>query len=292
MTSIGVDLHMHSYKSDGALSPKDLINLAVHNGGQLLALTDHDTTEGLADARETAKDLGIWWWNGVEISVSWGKHTIHIVGLGIDSGNSILNNALDHLRSGRWIRAKAMADGLASVGIYGALEGALALNQDRKDNISRTHFARYLVQEGVCPNTQSVFKRFLTEGKPGFVPTVWADLDRAIYWIQQAGGYAVLAHPGRYKMSRSKLVSLINAFRSYGGVAIEVVSSSHTASQVNDLSILTQQFELMASSGSDFHALGEIWRQVGKTPTLKKSLTPIWTLHPNYLDIQETLNMS
>jgi predicted metal-dependent phosphoesterase TrpH len=285
MASLAIDLHTHSTYSDGSLSPKALVHLAHQHGARLMALTDHDTLDGLEEGAEAAAALGILWWHGVEISVLWGKHTVHIVGLGVNPKDPSLKAHLAQLQELRWMRAQQMAESLDKHGIRGSLAGALQHSGNSKNTISRTHFARFLINEGHASSMAQVFKKFLTEGKPGFVPTQWASLQEAVEWITQAGGYAVLAHPGRYDMKRSKLITLLDEFRRYGGCGMEVISSSHTPRQTQELTILADQFSLMGSLGSDFHAPQETWRCVGKNPALPACLTPIWCKHPDYLSL-------
>ena len=292
MNRIGVDLHMHSYHSDGEWSPQALVDQGHRVGARLMALTDHDTLDGLEEGEHCAREKNIFWWNGVEISVSWGKYTIHVLGLGIDRSHADLYDHLFALRKKRWLRAQEMAQGLADVGIPGSLEGALRYCHGEKERISRTHFARFLVEVGRAKQVGDVFKHFLKEGKPGFVPTQWASLAEAISWIQDACGYAVLAHPGRYPMSRRKLLTLINEFQILGGKGLEVVSSSHSAQQVQDFHIIAQQYSLMGSVGSDFHSPKDSWRILGYNPPLMSCLSPIWSLHPDHEAINQELMCS
>ena len=191
------DLHCHSTISDGTLTPTELVQRAAGRGVKFLALTDHDDIDGLEEARAAATSAGLTLINGVEISVSWRKHTLHIVGLNIDPTHQPLLDGLAHVRSGRGERAKKMADELAKVGIGGVLQGAYR-HASNVNMIGRAHFARYLVEAGHCKDMKSVFKRYLVTGKPGYVPHQWAALSDVITWIKGAGGVAVIAHPGRY----------------------------------------------------------------------------------------------
>ncbi|EEG07593.1 3',5'-nucleoside bisphosphate phosphatase [Pseudogulbenkiania ferrooxidans] len=270
-----IDLHFHSLFSDGALSPAEVIRRGAERGATLLALTDHDCTAGLAEAAATARNCGVSFLNGVEISVSWGKHTVHIVGLGIDPDHDALAAGLQGIRDGRINRARAMAESLAKVGIEGAFEGASALC-DNLEMIGRTHVARYLVSSGHVKDVRSVFRKYLTPGKPGYVPHEWASLADAVGWICSAGGIAVIAHPGRYDMGRTLTERLIFDFKDAGGEAIEVASGSHSLDDLHKYALIAQRYDLLASAGSDFHAPGEGGRDVGRTDDLPPICRPVW----------------
>ena len=230
MHLINADLHCHSQVSDGTLSPEALAERAFAQGVELWSLTDHDEVSGQQRAREAALALGMDYLTGTEISVSFIGETVHIVGLGFDAENEALRAGLAATRSGRRERARQMAAGLAQLGIAGAFEGALRYVAN-PDLISRTHFARFLVDSGVCPDTHSVFRRYLTPGNPGYVPHRWAGLGEAVRWIRDAGGVAVIAHPARYRFTPTEEYALITEFIAHGGVAIEVVTGSHSASE-------------------------------------------------------------
>ena len=270
------DLHCHSTASDGVLSPRALVERAASMGVQVLALTDHDELAGLDEARAVAEEVGIRLVQGVEISITWAGHTLHVVGLNVDSDDPILGRGLASNRGGRAERARRMADELARMGIPGALEGAykFAGNQDL---IGRTHFARFLVERGVVKDVKTVFRKFLVKGKPGYVPHQWASLEEALVWIRAAGGQSVLAHPGRYQMGREKMRLLLSEFKHLGGDAIEVVTGSHTPDQVPVYADLAVEFDLMASVGSDFHAPGEGGRELGRLPALPTRCRPLWS---------------
>jgi predicted metal-dependent phosphoesterase TrpH len=270
------DLHCHSTASDGVLSPRALVERAASMGVHVLALTDHDELRGLDEAWAVADELGIRLVRGVEISISWGGHTIHVVGLNVDSDDPILARGLASNRGGRAERARRMADELARLGIPGALEGAYTF-AGNQDLIGRTHFARFLVERGVVKDVKTVFKKFLVKGKPGYVPHQWASLEEALVWIRAAGGQAVLAHPGRYQMGREKMRLLLSEFKHLGGDAIEVVTGSHTPDQVPVYADLAVEFDLMASVGSDFHAPGEGGRELGRLPALPTRCRPLWS---------------
>ncbi|BEV73633.1 PHP domain-containing protein [Paludibacterium sp. THUN1379] len=272
-----IDLHFHSCASDGALAPAEVIRRAHEREATLVALTDHDCLAGLDEARSTAAALGLPFLNGVEASVSWGSkaQTVHIVGLGFDAGNAALRAGLDSVRRGRIERAHEMAAQLARVGIDGAFEGAMAFCAN-PDQISRTHFARFLVESGRVKDVRTVFRKYLTPGKPGYVPHHWAALADAVGWIVGAGGVAVIAHPGRYDMGRTLTERLINEFKDAGGEAIEVASGSHSLDDMHKYALIAQRFELWSSAGSDFHAPGEGCRDVGRTDDLPPICRPVW----------------
>jgi predicted metal-dependent phosphoesterase TrpH len=272
---LNVDLHSHSTISDGVLSPTEVAQRAKAQGVHVWALTDHDEVSGIAEARQAAHDLGLKFVTGVEISVTWANCTIHIVGLQIDETNPTLIAGLKKTRSGRDTRGRDMADGLAKVGIPNAFEGALKY-VGNPDLISRSHFARYLIEIGVCPDVSSVFRNYLTEGKPGFVPHRWATLSDALAWIHAAGGVAVVAHPGRYNLSPLAMQEFLSEFKRLGGVGIEVVTGSHTPDQFDEYALVAERYGFMASRGSDFHEPGYALTELGQLPSLPKNLVPIW----------------
>lgn len=273
------DLHCHSTASDGVLTPAALVQRAREQGVDILALTDHDELSGLAEARAMAGGGPLELVPGVEISITWGRATVHVVGLQVDPQEPFLVHGLATNRGGRRIRAQRMADELAKVGIPGALEGAYAYALN-KDLIGRTHFARFLVDNGVVKDVKTVFKKFLVKGKPGYVEHEWASLTQAVHWIHAAGGQAVIAHPGRYNFGREKLRLLLSEFKDLGGEAIEVVTGSHTADQVPVFAELAREFGFLASVGSDFHAPGEGGRELGRLMgnpmRLPEGCTPVW----------------
>jgi len=269
------DLHSHSTASDGVLSPPDLVSRAAQQGVDVLALTDHDEVRGVIAARVVAAEHAIELVAGVEISVTWAGRTIHIVGLRVDPEYPALLEGLRGNRSGRQDRAQRMADALAGAGISGSMEGArlLAANEEL---ISRTHFARFMVEQGYVKNMKTVFKKFLVRGKPGYVNHQWASLAEAIGWIHAAGGVAVLAHPGRYEMGKEKMALLMAEFKELGGEAIEVVTGSHTPEQVPVFAAYAERYGLLASVGSDFHAPGEGGRELGRLAPLPARCIPVW----------------
>jgi predicted metal-dependent phosphoesterase TrpH len=270
------DLHCHSTYSDGLLPPAEVVRLAASCRVDVLALTDHDETAGLAEARAAAQEAGITLVNGAELSVTWEGQTIHVVALGIDPANATLCAGLADVRSGRDSRARRIADSLAAAGIPDALEGARAYVTS-EPLISRTHFARFLAETGHVRDVKEAFKRFLTLGKPGYVPHAWAALPEALSWIRAAGGDAVIAHPGRYKISTADMRRLLAEFRDNGGAAIEVLSPSHTPAQNEQYATLARVFGLKGSCGSDYHGPGESWMEFGDLPPLPAGTTPVWS---------------
>ncbi len=276
------DLHCHSNISDGTLTPTQLVERAAERGVKVLALTDHDDIDGLGEAQAVANRNGMTFINGVEISVSWRTHTLHIVGLGIDPNYLPLQSGLKHVRSGRGARAQKMSDELAKIGIGGVLQGAYRFTNN-PNMIGRTHFARYLVEAGHCKDMKGVFTRYLVKGKPGYVPHEWATLQDAIAWISGSGGIAVLAHPGRYmvgrhSMGKKTMHELLTEFVELGGQALEVVTGSHTPEQYAEFARYAAEFGLACSCGSDFHGPGESYRDMGRLPDLPLGCRPVWDL--------------
>ncbi len=274
-TGVNADLHCHSTVSDGTLSPEQLAERAQGNGVQLWSLTDHDEVGGQQRARAAANALGLDYLTGTEISVTFAGETVHIVGLGFDADDAQLGAGLTATRGGREQRAREMAADLARVGIPGAYEGALKY-VGNPELISRTHFARFLVETRVCGDTGEVFRRFLTEGRPGFVPHRWARLGDAVRWITEAGGLAVVAHPGRYRFSPTEEYALFTEFQAHGGEGVEVVTGSHSVSEYAKYADLARELGLVASRGSDFHSPGESRIDLGGLPPLPAGLTPVW----------------
>ena len=268
------DLHCHSTVSDGLLSPPELVAHAAKRGVKVLALTDHDDLGGLHIAREAALQHGIQFINGVEISVTWKRRTLHIVGLKVDANNVALKAALDGVRIGRDERAQEMGADLARVGIHGAYEGAKALA--KQSIITRTHFARFLVDNGHAKDTKSVFKKYLVKGKPGFKEHEWMNLKSAVDLINAAGGQAVIAHPGRYDLGTINMLLLMHEFRSLGGTAIEVVTGSHTPPQYQQFAKIAHKFSLKSSLGSDYHGSGISYMEMGCIPDLPDGCVPVW----------------
>lgn len=272
---LNVDLHCHSSVSDGVMTPSEVAARAKANGVDVWALTDHDEIGGVAEARSAARDLGLNYVTGVEISASWAGHTLHIVGLHVDETNESLVQGLATTRTGRTRRAQDIALDLEKAGIPDAYQGALKF-VGNPDLISRMHFARYISELGICANPAEVFGKYLTSGKPGYVPHRWASLADAVKWIHEAGGISVMAHPGRYKLSETEFSVLLDEFKQLGGMAIEVTTGSHTPEQYVQYAKLAQQYGFLASRGSDFHGPGESRVDLGKLPPLPVGVKPVW----------------
>lgn len=284
------DLHTHSTGSDGTLTPTALIDLASSCGVEVLALTDHDTTDGVEEALAAAGRRGMRLIPGVELSVTWGGHTIHVVGLRIDPSNADLQLGLAGLLEFRHWRAEEIGRRLAKAGIEGAYAGAKALSSGRL--VGRTHFARFLVQRRLAVDERAVFKHFLVNGKPGHVPGAWATLESAIGWIRAAGGQAVIAHPARYKLTRTRLLGLLGEFRELGGAGLEVVSGSHSRDDIFAFAHVAREQRLLASAGTDFHGpqlavSGHPWVSLGRLPALPEGCSPLWSDWPEVRDIRE-----
>lgn len=270
-----VDLHSHSTVSDGVFAPDQVATRAHKNGVELWALTDHDEVGGLALAEQTARNLGMGFVPGVEVSVTFLGKTVHIVGLGIDYHSQDLVDALRYVRSGRWQRAQRIADALEAMGVDNALEEAVAYATN-PELVSRTHFARFLVDKGYCATIQDVFSQYLGDQAPAFVPMQWATLDEALRWINGAGGVAVIAHPGRYDFDTLQFDLLFAQFKEWGGVGIEVVTGSHAPHQYQQYAQIAKRYGFEASVGSDFHGPAEGRLDLGQLPDLPPGLTPIW----------------
>ncbi len=288
-TYLNADLHCHSVVSDGTLTPEALAARAKANGVELWALTDHDEIGGQMRAAAAAAANGMAYLTGTEISVTFANETVHIVGLGFDATNPLIVNGLAKTRGGRGERAMEMSDGLAKVGIKGAYDGALTFVSN-PELISRTHFARFLVESGVCKDTYEVFRKYLTEGKPGYVPHRWASLGDAVGWITQSGGVAVIAHPGRYKFTANEEFALFSEFKTHGGQGVEVVTGSHTTAEYVEYAAVAKEFGMAASRGSDFHSPDESRIDLGTLPMLPGDLMPVWELVKD--KIQPTLQSS
>ena len=273
--TLNADLHCHSVVSDGTLTPEGLAARAKAAGVELWSLTDHDEIGGQQRAIDAAQAIGLPYLTGTEISVSFAGRVVHIIGLGFDHLAPEMIEGLRSTRGGREARARQMAAGLAEVGIHGAFEGALKY-VGNPELISRTHFARFLVDAGHCSDISEVFRRFLTEGKPGFVPHKWAALRDAVGWITRAGGIAVIAHPGRYGFTPTEEYALITEFMAHGGRGIEVVTGSHTPAEFVQYADTAVEFGLLASRGSDFHSPDESRIDLGALPPLAAKLTPVW----------------
>jgi predicted metal-dependent phosphoesterase TrpH len=261
--------------SDGTLTPEQLAARAKANGVELWSLTDHDEISGQERAIAAARAQGLKYLTGTEISVTFANKTVHIVGLGFDHTHPAMIQGLHNTRGGRSERAQEMAEGLAKVGIHGAFEGALKF-VGNPELISRTHFARFLVESGAGQDTHEVFRTYLTEGKPGFVPHRWATLKNAVQWITEAQGMAIIAHPGRYDFTANEEYALFTEFKAHGGQGVEVVTGSHTVPEYVEYADMAREFNLFASRGSDFHSPDESRIDLGTLPWLPGQLTPVW----------------
>jgi predicted metal-dependent phosphoesterase TrpH len=277
VTPSNFDFHCHSIVSDGLLLPAEVARRAAANGVDTWALTDHDDIDGLPEARAAAEAAGMRWVSGVEISIEWRGTPIHIVGLGFDPENPALVGGLEELRRGRVERAKRMGDALAAIGIHGVYEGALKFVTNAS-LISRAHFARYLVSIGIARDVPGVFQYYLTPGKPGYVDHRWATLADALDWIESAGGVAVVAHPGRYKMSGADMRRFLDEFKDLGGQGIEVTCGSHSPDHILHFARLARHYAFHASRGSDFHGPEESYVDLGRLPSLPEDLKPVWRL--------------
>ncbi|UJW81593.1 3',5'-nucleoside bisphosphate phosphatase [Hydrogenophaga sp. SL48] len=274
---LNADLHCHSVVSDGTLTPEALAQRAKANGVELWALTDHDEIGGLDRAMAAARQAGLPYLTGVEVSVTFANVTVHIIGLGFDHTDPALVAGLKQTRGGREERARDMGADLAKVGIPGAYEGAMKY-VGNPELISRSHFARYIVEAGFCTDTNAVFRKYLAEGKPGFVPHRWANLGDAVGWITGAGGVAVVAHPGRYKFTANEEFALFTEFKAHGGQGVEVVTGAHGQADYVKYAEFCREFDLLASRGSDFHSPDESHTDLGLLPSLPGGVRPVWEL--------------
>ncbi len=271
-----IDLHTHSQASDGRLAPAELVRRAAQFGVEILALTDHDGIDGLNEARQSAIELGIEFINGIELSVTWHKCTIHIVGLNFAMDHTPLQEGIQQLQDFRAVRAREIANKLEESGIKGAYEGAQSFSGGKM--LGRMHFAQFLVAQGHAKNIGSVFKKFLVANKPGYITGNWASLENAVQWIIGAGGVAVIAHPARYKLTRTQLRKLMTDFKVAGGQAIEVVSGCPCVNEINTMACHANDFDFYASLGSDFHDPDFTWIKLGHLPSLPKKCKPVWDL--------------
>jgi predicted metal-dependent phosphoesterase TrpH len=273
--ALNIDLHSHSFESDGELPPAAVAARAHQNGVDWWSLSDHDETRGLTEAAEAASQLGMGFIPGVEISANFCEKTIHIVGLNIDPQHPVLAEGLARIRQTRVDRARKVAQLLTDCGITDAWEGALS-HVDNPNLISRVHFARHLLDQGHVKTLQQAFDRYLGDGKRAFVPTQWVPLAQAVQWICAAGGKAVLAHPGRYRYKPAQADALFSAFKEAGGQGIEVITGSHSPAQYDYYSRVALSYGFEASRGSDFHAPGAGRVDLGRMPDLPANLTPVW----------------
>lgn len=268
------DLHLHSHFSDGMLAPSALVQRARAAGVDVMALTDHDCTDGVAEAAAAAQAIGMRLVPGVEVSVTWQQMTIHVVGLGVRADDTVLSQGLERLVQQRRERARAIAQKLDKRKIHDAYDGAARLAGGVI--IGRTHFARFLVREGYVTDAGQAFKQYLVRGGAAYVPVQWATLDEAVGWIRAAGGQAVIAHPARYKLTSGKLRKLLAEFRDCGGAAIEVVGCGQAAQTTSHLAGLANEFGLAASVGSDFHGPDQPWIEPGRLAPLPDGCVPVW----------------
>ena len=269
-----VDLHNHSYYSDGVLSPSEVVGIANEAGCDLFSLTDHDTTGGVVEAQMEADRLGVKLLNGVEISAFWRNMTIHVVGLGIDLNNDKLQEGLSHNQHLRKDRAEKIALGLWRSGIKDALEKTQQLS--KTSMLTRTHFAQMLIKEGYCKDMKSVFRRYLTGKKPGGVRVEWKSIDEVVDWIHAARGKAIIAHPFRYRMTHTKIKNMLNDFKEVSGDGIEVVTATSTEEELSLSNQWSEQYKLLASCGSDFHGWPNQRIRIGGLRDLPNLDNAVW----------------
>ena len=276
--TLTIDLHMHSTASDGVLSPTELVNLCHENNVQVMALTDHDTIEGQAEAKIAANKKDIILISGIEMTASWNKKVVHIIGLNIDLENSVLKTSLLELKQQRLNRAERIAKKLEGAGILGTLDGAKKFSDNGL--ITRPHFAQYLVEQGHAKDNQDAFKRYLGHKKKAYVSTEWPSMETVLTTINQAGGVAVLAHPLRYKLTASWMRRLLARFKDLGGQGMEVVCGYYTPAEVETSIAYALKFNLMGSVGSDYHGHSQYSNKPGMISPLASSITPVWSLLP------------
>lgn len=271
------DLHCHSTASDGELTPPELYAMARESGVELLALTDHDTVDGVSALMETEHPgPPCRLVSGVEISTVWYKRSVHVVGLNFDLDSPLMREALAGQREVRFDRARRIGRKLAQRGIDGAYEGALRLAENAAP--CRPHFARWLVEQGLCEDGKQAFSRYLDSGKLSGINNNWPGLEQAVSWIVGAGGVAVLAHPEDYRLTRSKLRALLRDFVAAGGGAMELAGAGKADATAQTIEALCREFELHASVGSDYHGASQRWRRLGKTRPMPAELAPVWEL--------------
>jgi predicted metal-dependent phosphoesterase TrpH len=271
------DLHTHTLMSDGTLAAEDLLQRAEQQGVELLAITDHDTVAAYQLGQAYLDENPLCQLRlvaGVEFSCVWGKMLVHIVGLNIDLDNAELAAGLLEQARARDDRGRLIGEKLAKLGFEGAFEGAAEFSGGGQ--IGRPHFARYLVEQGHVKDFQQAFKKYLGAGKPGDVKTLWPAMQTVVQWIAASGGVAVIAHPQRYKMTATKLRALMADFKAAGGQAIEVISGSQDKSVTEHMVRLCDQYQFLASIGSDFHRPGAAWSELGCSGQLPAGVTPVW----------------
>ena len=269
-----VDLHCHSTASDGTLTPAELVAAMASAGVELMALTDHDTVAGLDDGRAAATRHGLHWINGIELSARWGQQTIHVVGLGIDPSSATLQARIRATQTIREQRAERIAHKLAGIGVHDPL--ARATQAANGGQITRTHFARLLVDDGLCKDMKRAFKQYLGAGKPAYVSAPWPAMAEVIADIHAAGGQAVLAHPMRYGMSATKRRLLLDAFVTAGGDALEISCGPNTVSADQVSAADAKRLGLMGSVGSDFHDPAQGWIRLDRVRHMPSGITPVW----------------
>ncbi len=271
------DLHSHSTASDGALSPQELVNRAKENGVTTLALTDHDTTDGLADAQKEAELVQLRFIAGIELSVQWEKQCLHVVGLNIDSQHDALQTVIRTCEIMRLERAEKIALKLEKKGIFGALAAIQNVVGDG-GMITRSHFADFLVSRCHVATPQEAFDRYLADGKAAYVPTIWTPLESAVKAICESGGIPIVAHPMRYKLTATRMKKLLGAFKNMGGQGMEIVTGRYNPDEIRILGNYAKQFELVGSVGSDFHSPANQWIELGRLAPLPASVKPVWEL--------------
>lgn len=247
---------------------------AKMRGVAVLALTDHDTIAGLRAAQQAADENGLVLINGIEFSSHWGRNGVHVVGLGIDLQSEALCSAIAFQQQARIDRARAISERLAKLGFSGALAGAQELAGNAV--VGRPHFAHYLVKIGAAKHVQGAFKKFLGAGKSADVKYQWPDIQQVIGWIHLAGGQAVLAHPQKYELTRTKMCALVGDFAAQGGDGLEVISGQQGNAATEDLARIAQANGLSASCGSDFHSPDQPWQELGNFGRLPEHCHPIW----------------
>ena len=273
-----VDLHNHSYYSDGLFSPSEVVEYADEAGCDLFALTDHDTTDGLTEAKQMADKLSVDLVSGVEISAFWRNMTIHVIGLDIDIDNDVLQLGLGHNQQLRKDRAEKIAFELWRAGIKDALEKTQFLSKNNM--LTRTHFAQMLIKEGYCKDMKSVFRRYLNGKKPGGVRVEWKNIDEVVGWIHASGGKAVLAHPFRYRMTQTKIKNMITDFKEVLGDGIEVVTATSSDEEISLSNKWAQEYKLLSSCGSDYHGWPNQRIQIGCLRDLPNPDNAIWKYLP------------
>ena len=271
---MSIDLHSHSTVSDGTLTPSELLAHAAKQDVEVLALTDHDSVDGLDEAAIAAKQHGIKLINGAEISIMWKGQTIHMVALGIDPSYQPLRDGLASICEYRSWRAEEIGRRLAKKRIEGAYEGAKAYAKGSL--IARPHFGRFLIEKGYCKDMREVFKKYLVRGRPGYVPGKWAEMDAAVSWVRGAGGIPIIAHPARYRLTAGRLRTMLGEFKECGGLGIEVVSGSHTPDECNTMAAHAERAGLLASQGSDYHGPENPWVQLGRLTPMPDNCNPVW----------------